>query len=222
MQLFLCHGANASCNIQWIFFKGWIPREQVGIKQRCHWLSAPGSPAAVAVIWLLTQALPESQQAETWLPNLNFQALRRSSGWCSSLWSPRRRLTTRATLSPCSWAPSWPWWAAAPSSAGTRGGGTTCCEGGSPDRAACPVLLSSTALILLCVIWCGPSGTKRVSKQKLMRNVPYWDECATETMWTRMQKVERKPGSPGAVTVLHCSDQNTVAFYVKRLLQLLY
>lgn len=66
--------------------------------------------------------------AKTWLPNLNFHTAQRSSGWCLSPWSPLRRLTTRATLWPCCFAPSWPWWVSALASAGTHEGETDSCD----------------------------------------------------------------------------------------------
>lgn len=92
----------------------------------------------------------QRKRSQTWLLKLNFLTPRRWSGCSSSVWSRRWRLTTRATPSPCSWAPSLPWWASAAASAGTRAGGTDSCDESKTLLRSCasPDLLPpSTALM---------------------------------------------------------------------------
>lgn len=69
-----------------------------------------------------------NNKISTWLPDRSSWTWPWSRGWCFPPWSPRWRLTTRATLWPCCCAPSWPGWASAPASAGTHGGATARCE----------------------------------------------------------------------------------------------
>ncbi len=161
---------------------GGIQKTQVRIKQLCNWLSAPGSPTAAAVIWL-------------WRRRSSFPKANSNSGKAqhgSQTWTSKRCSDRLADIS-----------LSDPPGGGLRCGGRfSPAPGHHPDRggllrlprlvrteaeraavresclvrALCPVMLTSTALIPLCVISCGHSGTRFVPK-RLIRNVPYWNQC---------------------------------------------